>query len=92
MRTKNAKPISASERRHLAVIKGLPCSVCDESAPSDAHHIKQGQHFTAVALCESCHRGSRLGWHGGRWMWRVKKMDEIDALAVTLARAYGGSK
>jgi hypothetical protein len=92
VRTKNAKPISASERRHLSAIKGLPCSVCDEPGPSEAHHVKQGQHFTAVALCESCHRGSRLGWHGGRWMWRIKKMDEIDALAVTLARAYGGSK
>lgn len=89
MRTKNAKPITAAERRHLARVKELACSVCGEAGPSEAHHLKQGQHFTCVALCESCHRSPRLGWHGERVMWRINKMDEIDALAVTLARAYG---
>ena len=27
-----------------------------------------------------------MGLHGGRAMWRIKKMDEIDALNVTLKR------
>lgn len=89
MRTKNAKPINPAERAHLAAVKGLPCSVCDRPAPSDAHHIKQGQHFTVVALCQDCHQGSENGWHGRKTMWRVMKMDELAALNETLRRLYG---
>lgn len=86
MRTKNAKAISPAEGAHLAAVKSLPCSVCDAPAPSDAHHIKQGQHFTTVALCKDCHQGSFNGIHGQRRMWMVMKMDELAALNVTLRR------
>lgn len=86
MRTKNAKPMTKAESTHVGCVKALPCSVCDAPGPSDAHHIKQGQHFTTVALCPSCHRGSILGWHGQKRAWAVRKMDELDALAVTLQR------
>jgi hypothetical protein len=27
-----------------------------------------------------------MGWHGQRRMWALKKMDEIDALNVTIKR------
>lgn len=27
-----------------------------------------------------------MGWHGRRAMWRIKKMDELDALNVTIER------
>ena len=83
MKTKNAKAISRKESEHLAAVKQLCCSVCEEPGPCDAHHIKQGQHFTVVALCKSCHQGPMLGLHGNKGIWRIKKMDEIDALAVT---------
>lgn len=86
MRTKNAKAINKGERAHLARVKSLPCSVCDHPAPSDAHHIKQGQHFTTVALCRDCHQGSENGWHGRKTMWRVMKLDELGALNITLGR------
>ncbi len=86
MRTKNAKPLTEAERAHLERVKSQPCSVCDAPAPSEAHHIRQGQHFTCVALCTQCHRGGVLGWHGERAIWRVKKLDELDALAVTIER------
>lgn len=89
MRTKNAKPIRSDEREHLGRVKALPCSVCDAPGPSEAHHIKQGQHFTAVALCPDCHRGSENGWHGRKTMWRITKMDELKALNVTIWRCYG---
>lgn len=78
--------LNVREREHLARVKALPCSVCDAPGPSEAHHVKQGLQYTCVALCESCHRGDHNGWHGGRAMWRIKKMDEIDALNVTLKR------
>ncbi|KQB59349.1 hypothetical protein [Acidovorax sp. SD340] len=86
MRSKNAKSIKAREAAHIGAVKALPCSVCDEPGPSDAHHIKQGQHFTVVALCKSCHQGALMGLHGQRRMWAIKKMDEVDALAVTVER------
>lgn len=78
--------MTVSEREHVARVKSLPCSVCDASAPSDAHHIKQGQHWSVVALCKDCHQGALTGWHGQRRMWKVMKMDEIDALSITIRR------
>lgn len=86
MRTKNAARITPAESAHLARVKSLPCSICGAAAPSEAHHIKQGNHFTTVALCIDCHRGSVNGLHGQRVMWRVMKMDEIDALNETIRR------
>jgi len=77
------------EREHLARVKELACSVCDQPGPSEAHHVKQGQQYTAVALCESCHRGALMGLHGQRRMWAIKKMDELAALNVTVCRLMG---
>jgi hypothetical protein len=78
------------QRRHLAKVKELPCSVCDAIGPSDAHHLEQHQQYTCVALCKSCHQDSRLGWHGEKAMWRIKKMSELDALNITIQRLLGG--
>ena len=77
---------TAKERKHLSRVKELPCSVCDASGPSDAHHVKQHRQYTCVALCKDCHQGSVMGWHGQKRMWSLKKMDEIDALNITIAR------
>lgn len=74
------------ERMHLARVKELPCSVCDTPGPSEAHHIEQGQQYTAVALCVSCHRGPMLGWHGQKRAWAVRKLTELDALNITIKR------
>jgi len=77
---------SKRERAHIEAVKSLPCSVCDAPAPSDAHHIKQPKPFSCVALCKDCHQGAHNGWHGRRAMWKIKKMDELDALCVTIER------
>lgn len=90
MRSKNSKPFTPAERAHLQAVKELPCSLCDAPPPSAAHHIKQGCHFTTVALCQDCHQGSINGWHGQKRMWLIYKMDEIDALNVTLQRLGQG--
>lgn len=78
--------LSALERRRLAKVKALPCSVCDAPGPSEAHHIKQGLQYICVALCQSCHRDPILGLHGQKRMWAIRKMDELDALDVTIRR------
>jgi hypothetical protein len=77
---------TAKERKHLARVKELPCSVCDAAGPSDAHHVIQHRQYTCVALCKDCHQGSVMGWHGQKRMWSLKKMDEIDALNITIQR------
>jgi len=81
--------LSTKERKHLARVKELPCSVCDAPPPSDAHHYKQHRQYLCIALCKDCHQGSFNGLHGQRRMWSVKKMDEQDALNVTIERILG---
>jgi len=78
-----------AERTWIGMVKEQPCSVCGQAGPSDAHHIKQGRHYTVVALCKSCHQGSKMGWHGEKTAWRIAKMEEIDALNVTIANVIG---
>lgn len=85
MRTKNAKAISVAESVHMARVKESPCAVCDAPPPSSAHHIRQGDHYTTVALCWECHQGP-LGWHGDKTLWRIRKLDELQALNITLSR------
>lgn len=88
MQSKNKPPMTAAERRHVAKVKMLPCAVCSagggESSPSEAHEIEQGKWFLSVALCAECHRGTLLGLHGQKRAWAIRKMSELDALAVTI--------
>ena len=81
--------LSVAERKHLERVKNLPCSVCDAPPISEAHHVKQGQQYTAVALCHDCHTGHN-GIHGTKAFWRIRKMDELDALDVTIRRLIDG--
>jgi len=76
--------LTKGEREWIGRVKELPCSVCAAPGPSDAHHIKQSCSYAVVALCKSCHQGSRMGWHGEKAAWRIAKMEEIDALNETL--------
>ena len=78
--------MTAAERHHVIRVKELPCSVCDAAGPSECHEIKQGQWFTSVALCADCHRNPVMGIHGQKRAWAIRKMDELDALAVTIER------
>ena len=76
--------LTAKERSYVGLVKLLPCSVCGQVGPSDAHHVKQHRQYTVVALCKSCHQGSKMGWHGEKRAWAIAKMDEIDALNKTV--------
>jgi hypothetical protein len=86
MQSKNKTPMTSIEREHVAKIKEMDCVICNAAGPSECHEIKQGQWFTSMPLCSDCHRGSFNGWHGQKRMWAVKKMDELDALNVTIQR------
>lgn len=82
--------LNTREREHLGRVKELPCSVCDAPGPSEAHHYKQHRQYICIALCRDCHRGNFNGLHGQRRMWAVKRMDEADALNVTIQRLMEG--
>lgn len=77
--------LTPKQRAHIARVKLLPCSVCDTPGPSDAHHIEQALQYCVVALCKSCHQGYN-GWHGTKALWRIRKMNELDALNITIER------
>lgn len=79
-------------QRHKARVASLPCSVCDAPGPSMVHHprfcvgmAERASHWLTIALCYECHQG-QCGIHGDRSAWRLRKMDEPDALAVTIRR------
>ena len=80
MHSKNKPAMTAAERRHVARIKAMPCVVCGEAGPSEAHEIEQGLWYASIPLCSSCHRGTN-GLHGQRRMWAVMKISELQALA-----------
>lgn len=75
-----------AERAHIERIKAMPCIVCGTANPSDAHHVRQDSAYYCIPLCKDCHQGPQNGWHGRKAMWRIHKMDEIDALAKLIRR------
>jgi hypothetical protein len=85
MQSKNKKAPTAAEKRHIVRIKEMPCIICEAPPPSDCHEIKQGQWFTSLPLCRSCHTGQN-GWHGTKALWKIRKMDELDALNLTIQK------
>lgn len=85
MRTKNARAIDQHESEHLAAVKSCACVITNAPPPSEAHHLKQGLHYTAVALSKEAHTGPR-GIHGDKSLWKVAHMTELDALNETLRR------
>jgi hypothetical protein len=92
MQSKNKPAPRAAERMHIARVKEMSCGVCDARGPSDCHELKQGQWFTSIPLCRSCHMSNHNGIHGEKHIWNVLKLDEIDVLAATIERLYGGKK
>jgi len=86
MQSKNKPAMTTAERRHVALIKEMDCIVCDAHGPSECHEINQGQWFTSMPLCADCHRGSMNGIHGQLRMWKIKKLDELSALNLTIQK------
>lgn len=76
--------LSANERLHLAKIKDMPCGVCGQSAPSDAHHVEQHMQYLCIPLCKDCHQGSHNGIHGRKSIWNVLKKSELSVLNETI--------
>lgn len=82
--------LTAKERRHLALIKEMECSLCGAHPPNDAHHIRQHRQYLCIPLCKDCHTNYN-GIHGTKALWRIKKFDELDALNETIKRLMNGT-
>lgn len=90
MRSKNSRAHDADESAHLAAVKSVACVCCDAPPPVEAHHVVQGDHFTACALCKECHTGKR-GIHGDQSAMRLRfriggTAGELRAINETLRR------
>jgi hypothetical protein len=85
MRSKNKPAMTAAERRHVSRVAEMDCVVCEAPGPSEVHEPEQGLWHIAIPLCTACHRGS-AGWHGTRWAWKLRKMDELKAINETHRR------
>ena len=53
------KSTPKKEHDYMGIVKSLPCACCGASAPSSAHHIRQGQgtsqragNYLVVSLCD----------------------------------------
>jgi hypothetical protein len=80
--------INDRERQYLEMVKSLPCSCCDAPGPNQAHHVKQHRQYVCVALCPDCHTGTN-GLHGNKSYMRIKKLDELDLINITVKRLFG---
>ena len=78
--------LTATERLHLERIKDMPCGVCGQAGPSDAHHVEQHMQYLCIPLCNDCHQGSHNGIHGRRSIWNVLKKNELSVLNETIRR------
>ena len=91
MQSKNKKAPTSDESDYIEAVKSAPCAVCGHAPPSDCHEINQGQWYTSISLCRDCHTGSSNGIHGRKNIWRVMKMDELDALNATIRNLRKGN-
>lgn len=82
MHSKNKPAQTAAERRHVAKVAALPCSVCGDTGPVEVHEPEQGLWFASIPLCIPCHRGPD-GWHGTRLRWKLRKVTELQAIDKT---------
>lgn len=88
--------MTRAEHQHIERVKSLPCGVCDQSAPCDAHHITEGgrrvSDYATIPLCKSCHQDNHNGIHGRKAMWQVMRKTELLVLAETIEKLTGGNK
>ncbi len=76
--------MTADDRRHMARVAGLDCSMCG-SVPVQVHHIRRGTEYkkayATIPLCPPCHDAL----HQGRKHFRDF---EEAALEATLRQLY----
>lgn len=85
MKSKNKPRQTAAEAAHAEIIASMDCVVCDQPPPSEVHEPEQGLWFVSMPLCPLCHRGPE-GWHGTRLRWKLRRINELQAINKTIER------
>ena len=90
MQSRSKRAPSRAESDWLDLVAQTKCACCDETPTSrnEIHEVEQGNWYLSIGLCASCHRGPLLGLHGQRRMWAMRKLTEVQALAITVARVH----
>lgn len=77
------------ESAYMGRVAELPCAICGDM-PVQLHHLREGMgmaqrnsNFLVVPLCPVCHTGTH-GIHGDRQLLKVRKLDEMALLALTI--------
>lgn len=86
MQSKNKKAMTKAELEYVTRIKEMPCGVCNEAGPSEAHEMIQGAWFLSIPLCPDCHRGSHNGIHGQSRIWQACKKTGMSVLNDTIGK------
>ena len=86
MQSPNKKAPTVAERAHIERVKDMDCIVCGASGPCDAHEINQGDWWTSLPLCRTCHMHPKFGFHGQKANWRAVKLDEVGALNLLIPK------
>jgi hypothetical protein len=104
--TKKNKPSSAEKRegnckKHLALIRQLPCAATGRRGPNDPHHLKEGLVYErgigrkatdrwAVPLCRAKHEEvERIGSRNEQAWFRKHGIEDSLELAAALWRNTG---
>lgn len=103
---KKPKPTTAERRegnskRHLALIRQLPCCVTGKRGPSDPHHLREGLAHErgigrkatdrwAVPLCRQLHEEAHRVGSRQEWAWfKARGIEDPLELAAALWRNTG---
>lgn len=70
------EPKATPNPARLLRIKRMPCVVCNEPGPSDAHHLicgrysqKRASDDDTIPLCKICHQWGPLSIHENKSAW-----------------------
>jgi hypothetical protein len=85
LKSPKPKRKTSAGMKHMARVKLLPCVVCHQPGPSDAHHCTGGgmarDDFKVLPLCFDCHRGPE-GYHAAKATWEAKNGKDYEFLPV----------
>jgi 5-methylcytosine-specific restriction endonuclease McrA len=77
------------ESAYMARVAALPCVLCGAHGVH-VHHLREGQgmsqrasNWMTIPLCPECHTGVS-GIHGNKAMLNIRKLSELDLLALTI--------
>ena len=76
---------------YMALVKQLPCAICDAPPPSDVHHCihdrfgsRKSSDFDTIPLCKAHHQDGPDAIHNGKASWATKHGPDYGYIQQTL--------